>query len=189
MNEWQRQREQVERYRKDYPPGTRIELISMGSDPNPVENGTRGTVQCVDSLGTVHCVFDNGRTLGVIPQEDQFRKLTDKELAEEQPAQEDRSVEFGDGCKLLLPKDQIDCSRLGYFDALEEECWQLVKLYCKQFGIELQPLDEDEADISFDIAKGIQDQILGKFQEAGVQFRFEAQDETADENFSSLKQG
>ena len=66
-----------------YPPGTRIMLLGMGNDPNPVESGTRGTVRVVDDIGTLHCDFDNGRSLGVIPGEDSFRKLTDEELAEE----------------------------------------------------------------------------------------------------------
>ena len=34
--------------------------------------------------GTIHCDFDNGRSLGVVPGEDSFRKLTAEELAEEQ---------------------------------------------------------------------------------------------------------
>ena len=72
--------------RERYPIGTRIKLISMGDDPRPVENGTRGTVRVVDDMGTVHCDFDNGRRLGLIPGEDSFRKLTDAELAEEQDA-------------------------------------------------------------------------------------------------------
>ena len=38
----------------------------------------------VDDMSTVHCKFDNGRQLGIIPGEDSFRKLTDEELAEEQ---------------------------------------------------------------------------------------------------------
>ena len=58
----------------------------MGDDPRPVENGTRGTVRVVDDMGTVHCDFDNGRRLGLIPGEDIFRRLTDAELAEEQDA-------------------------------------------------------------------------------------------------------
>ena len=35
-------------------------------------------------MGTLHCDFDNGRQLGVVPGEDSFRRLTDQELAEEQ---------------------------------------------------------------------------------------------------------
>ena len=59
-------------------------LLGMENDPNPVESGTRGTVRVVDDIGTLHCDFDNGRSLGVVPGEDSFRKLTDEELAEEQ---------------------------------------------------------------------------------------------------------
>ena len=44
----------------------------------------RGTVKYVDDMCTLHCAFDNGRQLGLIPGEDSFRKLTAEELAEEQ---------------------------------------------------------------------------------------------------------
>jgi len=91
MNEWERLSRQAERYKEDYPPGTRIELLSMENDPNPVESGTRGTVKHVDDIGTLHCRFDNGRNLGVVPGEDSFRKLTDEELAEERAMNIDES--------------------------------------------------------------------------------------------------
>ena len=68
MNEWDRLHRQAQRYKEAYP---------------PVESGTRGTVRVVDDIGTLHCDFDNGRSLGVVPGEDSFRKLTDEELAEE----------------------------------------------------------------------------------------------------------
>ena len=84
MNDYERLRRMAEQNKQLYPPGTRILLIEMGIDPRPVESGTRGTVQAVDSIGTLHCVFDNGRSLGVIPGEDSIRKLTEEELAEEQ---------------------------------------------------------------------------------------------------------
>ena len=35
-------------------------------------------------MSAIHCKFDNGRQLGIIPGEDSFRKLTEEELAEEQ---------------------------------------------------------------------------------------------------------
>ena len=60
----------AEEYKVLYPKGTRIELIAMGNDPRPIESGTKGTVDHVDDLGTVHCTFDNGRRLGLIPEED-----------------------------------------------------------------------------------------------------------------------
>lgn len=87
MNEWDRLHRQAERYKQDYPKGTRVLLLSMGSDPRPVEDNTRGTVIAVDDIGTVHCKFDNGRQLGLIPGEDSFRRLTQEELQTEQAAE------------------------------------------------------------------------------------------------------
>ena len=86
MNEWDRLHRQAEWYKAEYPPGTRILLLRMGDDPRPVEDNMRGTVVAVDSIGTIHCAFDNGRQLGVIPGEDSFRPLTAEELKQEQNA-------------------------------------------------------------------------------------------------------
>lgn len=61
-----------------YPPGTRIMLDSMGEDPRPIAPGTKGTVRMVDDAGTVHCNFDNGRSLGLIPDEDSFHKIAER---------------------------------------------------------------------------------------------------------------
>lgn len=68
----------------NYPPGTRLELISMGKDPDPVPPGTRGTVERVNGYGDIEMSWDNGRTLSLIPGEDSFRKLTMEELEAEQ---------------------------------------------------------------------------------------------------------
>ncbi len=70
MNEWDKLRHRAEMYKEMYPKGTRIEVISMENDPRPIASGTKGTVEFVDSIGTVHCTFDNGRCLGLIPHED-----------------------------------------------------------------------------------------------------------------------
>ena len=83
MNELEKQRLKVKRAKKMYPPGTRIELLSMENDPRPVASGTRGRVNCVDDVGTIHIKFDDGRCLGVIPGIDSFRILTDSEIEAE----------------------------------------------------------------------------------------------------------
>ena len=110
--------------------------------------------------------WDNGRTLALDPEADSFRKLTAEELAQEQ-ATNRKVVEFGDECEISIPTEPIDCSKMGYFDELEYDCWDLVKKYCEKFGIEIK-----SGDISFDIAKGVQDNIIEKFMEAGVKFEF-----------------
>ena len=90
MNEWDRLRRIAEMNRERYPPGTRIVLIHMGDDdPYPIPDGTRGTVVCVDDIGTVFCDFDNGRSLGMAIGSDSFRRLTPQELAEENEMDED----------------------------------------------------------------------------------------------------
>ena len=65
--------------KEGYPEGTRIVLDYMGEDPHPIEPGTRGTVRHVDDIGTVHVDFDNGRRLGLVPGEDSFHKLKERD--------------------------------------------------------------------------------------------------------------
>lgn len=58
-----------------YPKGTNIYINSMNDNSNSVERGSIGEVLMVDNLGTIHCRFDNGRMLDVIPKVDSFRKI------------------------------------------------------------------------------------------------------------------
>ena len=88
MTEWDRLRRRAQMIKDRYPAGTRIMLLHMGNDPNPIAPNTRGTVVAVDDIGTVHCDFDNGRSLGIVPGEDTFRTLTAEEIAEEQSVDE-----------------------------------------------------------------------------------------------------
>ena len=97
MNEWDRLRRAAAMNKERYPPGTRIELIHMGDDPNPIPDGTRGTVSAVDDIGTVFCHFDNGRSLGLAYGEDSFRKLTPEELAEEQAEMHNENMDEDEG--------------------------------------------------------------------------------------------
>lgn len=72
MNEFQMLRLRARILKDTYPAGTRIMLDHMGNDPHPIPSGTQGTVKAVDDIGTIHCDFDNGRHLGLIPGEDSF---------------------------------------------------------------------------------------------------------------------
>ena len=64
-------REAIEHIKKHYEAGTRIEAVHI-CDAYAPEPGTKGTVVCVDDIGTIHVKWDNGRTLGCIPGIDQF---------------------------------------------------------------------------------------------------------------------
>ena len=61
--------------RRSYPPGTRIRLLEMPNDPNPVPVGPTGTVLAVDDAGQLLMRWDNGRSLSLIPGVDNFEVL------------------------------------------------------------------------------------------------------------------
>ncbi|MBN2882066.1 MAG: DUF4314 domain-containing protein [Clostridia bacterium] len=69
-------RKEVENIKAQYPVGTRVELIGMDDPYAPIESGTQGTVEIVDDAGTLHMKWDNGRTLGIVPGEDQFKVIS-----------------------------------------------------------------------------------------------------------------
>ena len=67
-------REQVEALRKEYPAGTRIELLEM-DDPQAPPIGTQGTVLGVDDIGSLLVAWDNGSSLNVAWKIDRVRIL------------------------------------------------------------------------------------------------------------------
>lgn len=68
-------REVVERLRRQYPAGCRVELVSMNDPYARLKPGDRGTVVAVDDIGTVHIDWDNGSGLGAAYGEDVIRRL------------------------------------------------------------------------------------------------------------------
>lgn len=66
--------ELVKRIRRQYPKGTRVELVKMHDTQAPIP-GTKGTVNHVDDIGTIHIDWDNGSSLGVVPEVDEIKKL------------------------------------------------------------------------------------------------------------------
>ncbi len=83
MNDWEREHRQIQRYKEAYPPGTRLLLLNMKDPMHPVQSGIRGTVDHVDDGGNIHMNWDNGRTLSLCPDVDEFRRLTQEEIDEE----------------------------------------------------------------------------------------------------------
>lgn len=66
---------QVLLLRQQYPSGTRIRLIEMPNDPQPIPQGATGTVKFVDDAGQLLMDWDNGRSLSLIPGEDRFETI------------------------------------------------------------------------------------------------------------------
>lgn len=69
-------RETVERIRKQYPVGCRVELLRM-DDVQAPPIGTKGTVRYVDNLGSLGVAWDNGSSLQVVYGEDLCRRCDD----------------------------------------------------------------------------------------------------------------
>jgi len=67
-------RETVERIRKQYPIGCRVELLRM-DDVQAPPIGTRGTVTGVDDTASILVNWDNGSRLNVVYGEDICRKI------------------------------------------------------------------------------------------------------------------
>jgi hypothetical protein len=67
-------REIVERIRKQYPAGCRVELVRMEDEQAP-PLGTTGTVVGVDDIASIMVHWDNGSSLNVVYGEDCCRKI------------------------------------------------------------------------------------------------------------------
>ena len=67
-------RDIVERVRKEYPRGTRVELVKI-EDLQAPPIGTTGTVRGVDDTASIMVFWDNGSNLNVIYGEDLCIKI------------------------------------------------------------------------------------------------------------------
>lgn len=67
-------KETVELVRRQYPVGTRVELVQMDDFQAP-PIGTKGTVEGVDDTASLLVAWDNGSHLNVIYGEDLVRKI------------------------------------------------------------------------------------------------------------------
>lgn len=65
----------VERVRKMYPKGTRVELVEMNDPYSRLKPGDKGTVRLVDDTATVFVDWDSGSGLGIVYGVDRIRKL------------------------------------------------------------------------------------------------------------------
>jgi hypothetical protein len=134
-------RELVQRTKEDFPMGSRIVLDQMGDDPRPIPPGTKGTVRWVDDMGTVHCDFDNGRRLGLVPGEDSFHLVV--ELKQENTTEKGASI-------MEIRVYQVNSDRD------DEEIAFMPYIYAEQHGIDPYAYDrvyegEMEADSLEDV--------------------------------------
>lgn len=80
-------KEIVEQVRRQYPVGTRVELVKMDDIQAPPV-GTKGTVEGVDDTASLLVAWDNGSHLNVIYGEDEVRKIQQADTGYTQDAAE-----------------------------------------------------------------------------------------------------
>lgn len=73
------QRKLVESMREQYPPGTRVEVISLCNEEEHLRPGMKGTVMGVDDQPALLVHWDNGSSLSLLIGQDQFRVIPEQE--------------------------------------------------------------------------------------------------------------
>ena len=63
----------LEQLRKQYPKGTKLQMITMRNEKYPIPPGTVGEVTHIDDMGSIHMKWENGSFLAIIPEVDSFR--------------------------------------------------------------------------------------------------------------------
>lgn len=69
--------EKIKLIKEKYKNGMQVELESM-SDTYAIANGTKGVIDHVDSVGTIHVNWENGSNLGLIVGEDKFNIINNE---------------------------------------------------------------------------------------------------------------
>ena len=69
----------LERLRRQYPKGCRVELVHMNDPYSKLQPGDRGTVRFVDDIGTIFVSWDCGSSLGVAYGEDSCKVVADED--------------------------------------------------------------------------------------------------------------
>lgn len=67
-------KEELEKLRRDYPEGCRVELVQMDDDYAPPV-GTKGTVKGVDDIGSIMVRWDTGSGLHIIYGVDKCKRV------------------------------------------------------------------------------------------------------------------
>lgn len=106
-------KEIVERIRREYPQGTRVELVQM-DDVQAPPIGTKGTVVGVDDTASIMVRWDNGSGLHVVYGEDQCRKIKKwllwEELTDLEKEQARNSYVYLRGMEEETEEENIDSS-------------------------------------------------------------------------------
>ena len=127
----------------------------MPDDPNPIAPGTVGKVMYVDDIGTLHCTFDNGRQLGLVPGVDSFHVVQPAVSEAKKELTEKHSSRYGDvyvsTCyDKSIPRvddngNEILCE--GYYCQVfsDSDCTNEIDSFCLGIPVSALPTPCDEA--------------------------------------------
>ena len=71
-------REEIKKLKEAYPEGTQIRLLRMNGEEQ-MPSGMQGTVRRVDDIGQIHISWENGSSLPVNTEEDEFEMVSPQE--------------------------------------------------------------------------------------------------------------
>lgn len=92
-------REEVKKLKEIYPKGTQIRLLRMNGEEQ-MPYGLQGTVRLVDDIGQIHISWENGSSLPVNTEEDEFEIISQQEMESgEQSEEQDGGMCGMDGPK------------------------------------------------------------------------------------------
>lgn len=124
-------RDEVNKIKERYPAGTRIRLNHM-DDKHSVPEGTLGTVTTVDDQGQLHMKWDNGSSLALITNVDEFTVLQE---SLQTPDLKVVIVEPGKHPRMEMIKDTLEEKQRivdGYIEALDLDDGAV--LICNEVG-------------------------------------------------------
>ena len=73
------QRDYVAHMREKYPPGTRVEVVSLCNEEEHLKPGMKGTVVAVDDQPALLVDWDNGSSLSLLIGKDHYRVFPQQE--------------------------------------------------------------------------------------------------------------
>jgi hypothetical protein len=83
----------VNSIKQQYPAGTKIELGQLVDPYRDMPIGLKGIVAHVDDIGQIHCNWEDGSVLAVIPGVDAFHKVMEREKDQEVESENDADLE------------------------------------------------------------------------------------------------
>ena len=99
----------VELLRQRYPEGTRICLDHM-EDLCPVESGTNGPLHRAADINSGGGMWDNGRTLNLLPDEDKFHTIKHEQTQSDEQTEENTENEEIAEIEELSEEPEMDMS-------------------------------------------------------------------------------